>query len=95
MKTHELKTWPQYFSPMVTGAKKFELRKNDRGFQIGDLLILREYSPCQTCNDLRVVNPDGYGLNSAPCPDCGGKGGTYSGRNLKRIGLASSPTNTR
>jgi hypothetical protein len=43
-KVHELKTWPEYFEMIFTGKKTFEVRKNDRGFQVGDILHLREYS---------------------------------------------------
>lgn len=42
---HELKTWPEYFHPLWEGLKHFEIRKNDRGFQVGDVLWLREYDP--------------------------------------------------
>jgi hypothetical protein len=39
---HELKTWSAYFQEMVDGNKPFELRKDDRGFQEGHKLLLRE-----------------------------------------------------
>lgn len=42
---HELKTWPQYFKRIDDGSKTFEIRRNDRGFQQGDTLRLREYNP--------------------------------------------------
>jgi hypothetical protein len=42
---HELKTWPPYFAAIRAGTKRFELRKNDRAFQIGDTLVLREFDP--------------------------------------------------
>lgn len=45
MKTHELKTWPLYYQDMVYGPKNFEVRRNDRDFQVGDLLVLREFDP--------------------------------------------------
>lgn len=40
---HELKTWPKYFQLIADGTKSFELRKNDRDFQQGQVLILREF----------------------------------------------------
>lgn len=43
--THKLKILPQYFSAVLNGTKTFELRKNDRGFQVGDILELQEYLP--------------------------------------------------
>lgn len=42
-KTHRLKTWPEYFIPIVIGGKTFEFRKDDRDFKIGDHLLLREW----------------------------------------------------
>lgn len=37
---HELTTYPLYFDAVASGDKTFEGRKNDRGFQKGDLLKL-------------------------------------------------------
>lgn len=45
MKTHELKVWPEYFSAIWHGRKTFEFRDNDRGFAVGDRLILCEWDP--------------------------------------------------
>jgi hypothetical protein len=42
---HELKTWPQYFEAILSGAKRFEYRINDRDFEVGDSLRLREWDP--------------------------------------------------
>lgn len=42
---HELKTWPQYFQRVFTGHKNFELRKDDRNYEIGDTLHLKEFNP--------------------------------------------------
>lgn len=44
-KTHKLKTWPQYFDAVMDGSKRFEVRKDDRFFQVGDFLWLEEWSP--------------------------------------------------
>lgn len=40
-KTHELKILPKYFSEVYSGNKTFEVRKNDRNFKVGDMLILK------------------------------------------------------
>lgn len=45
MATHELKILPEYFQAQKEGKKNFEIRKNDCGYQVGDLLILKEYDP--------------------------------------------------
>lgn len=39
---HELKTDPEVFDFVVNGIKRFEIRKNDRNYQTGDVLILRK-----------------------------------------------------
>lgn len=43
--THNLKIWPQNFCRVKDGSKTFEVRKNDRGFQCGDLVCLNEFDP--------------------------------------------------
>ena len=45
MTTHKLKTWPPYYRDLLEGRKTFELRWNDRNFQVGDVLHLVEYDP--------------------------------------------------
>lgn len=42
---HELKIWPQYYCRVADGSKTFEVRRNDRGFQPGDIVVLKEYDP--------------------------------------------------
>jgi len=39
--THQLKTWPQYWDAVASGDKTFEVRRDDRGFQKGDILELQ------------------------------------------------------
>ena len=41
-KHHELKTETRFYQAIEKGIKKFELRKNDRGFEVGDMLTLLE-----------------------------------------------------
>jgi hypothetical protein len=57
MSEHDLKCWPAYFSAVLDGRKTFELRKNDRGYREGDVLLLREYDPdhLYTGRELRRV----------------------------------------
>ena len=42
---HVLKVVAPYFEALLDGSKTFEVRRNDRGFQRGDRLILWEYDP--------------------------------------------------
>lgn len=37
---HQLNTWPTYWSAIGRGEKTFEVRRNDRGFQTGDIIEL-------------------------------------------------------
>ena len=45
--THELKILPDYFGDVNDETKTFELRKNDRGFFVGDVLILCEWDDAE------------------------------------------------
>ena len=40
---HKLKIQQQYFEAVFKGLKTFELRKDDRKFQVGDWILLQEY----------------------------------------------------
>lgn len=44
-RTHTIKCWPAYFAAIRSGEKNFEVRRDDRGYQRGDKLVLREYDP--------------------------------------------------
>lgn len=55
MRKHELKTWPVYFEEIAAGRLSFSVRENlGRGFQKGDIAVLKEYDP----NEERV-GPEG------------------------------------
>lgn len=45
MKLHNLRILPKYYEKVLSGEKTFEIRKDDRGFEVGDKLILKEYIP--------------------------------------------------
>ena len=70
---HELKILPQYFEAVVSGKKKFELRKNDRDYKVGDILMLREWDKDYTGNFVKVKveyilqDCPEYGLQNGYC----------------------------
>jgi hypothetical protein len=45
MTEHDVKCWPQFFDTIESGQKPFELRKNDRNYQVGDTMLIREWNP--------------------------------------------------
>jgi hypothetical protein len=40
---HELKAWPEHFNAVRSGEKKCEVRRADRPYSRGDVLVLQEY----------------------------------------------------
>ena len=42
---HRLKSWPQFFEATRKGPKRFEVRKNDRNYNVGDTLTFFEWDP--------------------------------------------------
>jgi hypothetical protein len=47
MTEHELKCWPEHYAAIDSGAKTCELRLNDRPYQRGDALLLKEWEPIE------------------------------------------------
>ena len=64
MKTHELKILPQYFEAVRTGTKNFELRKDDRDYQVGDLIHFREWSEGSYTGRTMALRPICYILRN-------------------------------
>ncbi|HAT5671033.1 TPA: DUF3850 domain-containing protein [Salmonella enterica subsp. enterica serovar Typhimurium] len=54
-KVHDLKIHPKYFEPVAAGKKRAEVRINDRDYNAGDTLILREYDPKKGFTGQKVV----------------------------------------
>ncbi|KEJ91115.1 DUF3850 domain-containing protein [Synergistes jonesii] len=50
--THHLKLDKYYWDAVKSGDKPFEVRKNDRGFQKGDVLCFHKYD-CSEPNNAR------------------------------------------
>ena len=44
-RTHELACWPEPFDAVVDGRKRFEWRRDERGYAVGDWLLLRKWDP--------------------------------------------------
>ena len=42
MTEHKLKLNDRYFDAVANGIKTFEIRKDDRGFRVGDTLVLKK-----------------------------------------------------
>ncbi|MBR3470283.1 MAG: DUF3850 domain-containing protein [Lachnospiraceae bacterium] len=40
---HEIKIKPKYYAAVIAGMKTFELRENDRDYQVGDEVKLMEW----------------------------------------------------
>lgn len=59
MQEHTLKTWPNYYDAIARGDKPFDVRRDDRGFQRGDILVLQRTLP----DRIHEVETTGYGLS--------------------------------
>lgn len=44
-RAHDIKCWPSYFEALLQNVKHFELRNNDRNYQVDDVLFIHEYDP--------------------------------------------------
>ena len=73
-KYHYLKTETEYFQAVEKGKKKFELRKNDRNFEVYDMVILEEtIEGIKTGRQLRpleimyILKGGKYGLDDGFC----------------------------
>lgn len=72
VKIHEVKIGATFFEEAACGKKNFELRKNDRGYRVGDMLELQEYKDGaytgRTCRKLIIYMLEDYtGLQEGYC----------------------------
>ena len=59
---HYLKIYPEYYEAVASKDKPFEVRKNDREYQVGDKLILRECNG--RCSGRYITADVSYVLNN-------------------------------
>lgn len=72
---HDLKTDPLLFAEVKAGLKNFDVRLNDRGFQVGHYLHLQEYDKvnneytgrCVLKEVISILNGGFYGIESGYC----------------------------
>ena len=56
VQVHDLKCWDAFFKDIVAGFKTFDIRKDDdRGYRVGDYLLLREWYPGDEAYSGRVA----------------------------------------
>jgi hypothetical protein len=58
MAEHILKTWPNNFEAISKGTKRFEWRQDDRGYEVGDTLVLKRYDPSRHMGAFVNYNDD-------------------------------------
>ncbi|MCI8297451.1 MAG: DUF3850 domain-containing protein [Lachnospiraceae bacterium] len=102
---HDLKIHPRYLREVSSGRKTFELRRDDRGFAVGDTFILRGWDGKAYTGEafsarISYILRDcpQHGLMEGYCifswgPDLSGARHMPRGRSPRRRGaLASPPT---
>lgn len=61
---HYLKTYTEYFDAVESGDKTFEVRHDDRGFKVGDILVLQDWDGCE-CTGRELTKKITYVLNDS------------------------------
>lgn len=79
---HDLKILPVYFQAVWDGRKTFELRKDDRDYKTGDVLVLKEWSEGKYTGSALCVKVTCVLRN---CPEYGLKEG-YCIMGIKHLG---------
>ena len=69
MKIHELKISPEYYEAVRRNNKRFELRKDDRDFKVGDMIRLFEYKDGEYTGRMTAIYKIKYILRN--CPEYG------------------------
>lgn len=67
MNIHHVKTQPKYFRASLEGRKPFEVRRKDRDYQVGNVLVLEEWSPYGGYTGRKLVYMITYVLDDPEC----------------------------
>jgi hypothetical protein len=87
---HELKCWPPFFGAIKAGHKTHDLRRaDDRDFQIGDQLLLREYDPQAQTYTGRTLTVKVTYITSAEIPCALSRDALHPGFAILSINLIS------
>lgn len=70
---HYIKILPKYYEAVRTDKKKFELRKNDRDYKVGDEIHLEEWDPSELYTGRSIMKVITYVLKN--CEEFGLKDG--------------------
>mgnify|MGYP003294018252 FL=1 len=54
MITHYLEIYPEYFEAVASGEKRFEVRRKSRGFNVCDILVIKEYDGTYTGREIKA-----------------------------------------
>lgn len=66
-----LKCWPEYFSDIVSGAKKFDVRLGDFKVEMYDLIMFVEFDPkTQSLTGKKVPKRAGHVMRLSIMDDC-------------------------
>ena len=107
MKIHKIKIHLPYFSVVGAGTKRYELRKNDRDYHVGDKLVLcefnpdtKEYSGREIEADIIYMTPGGiFGLPDDMCilglGDIGLSGSQHADMLVGTINIKKAVSNDR
>ena len=66
---HDVKILPEYFKDVKSGKKHFELRRDDRNYNVGDDLHMEEWTPEGSYTGEDIVKEITYVLRN--CPEYG------------------------
>lgn len=67
-----MKTWEPFFDAVQRGFKTFEIRKDDRSFDLGDVLVLRHWDPTvKKYSGRYIVRQVSYVLRADQAPSWG------------------------